>query len=398
MARLGDIATVITKGTTPTSIGFAFENDGINFVKIESVDENGNFICEKFDHISDECHEKLKRSQLQENDILFSIAGAIGRTAIVTKDILPANTNQALAIIRIPQGAINYSFLLYILQSSVVLEQAEKKKQGVAQLNLSLKDIGDFIIPDISLEQQQEIVDKLDKTDTLISLRKQQLSKLDKLVKSRFIELFGDPISNPKNLPVKTLKQLSKLITNGNTPKGGSENYVENGILFLRSQNVWRNRIELDDVAYIDEATHRSLKKSSLRYKDILITKTGRINTENSSLGRAALYLGKDNSANINGHVYLVRLDGSVVPEYVVTILTSEAYRKYIRKVCVGGIDKRQINLDQVEDFPIILPSFELQEQFAAFVEQTDKSKSAIQQSLDKLETLKAALMQKYFG
>jgi len=144
MARLGDIATVITKGTTPTSIGFAFQDEGINFVKIESVDENGNFICEKFDHISDECHEKLKRSQLQEKDILFSIAGAIGRTAIVTKDILPANTNQALAIIRIPQGAINYSFLLYILQSSVILEQAEKKKQGVAQLNLSLKDIGDF--------------------------------------------------------------------------------------------------------------------------------------------------------------------------------------------------------------------------------------------------------------
>ena len=136
MSRLGDIATVITKGTTPTSIGFAFENDGINFVKIESVDENGNFICEKFDHISDECHEKLKRSQLQENDILFSIAGAIGRTAIVTKDILPANTNQALAIIRIPQGVINYSFLLYILQSSAVLEQAEKKKQGSVFLNM----------------------------------------------------------------------------------------------------------------------------------------------------------------------------------------------------------------------------------------------------------------------
>ena len=170
-------------------------------------------------------------------------------------------------------------------------------------------------------------------------------------------------------------------------------------LIFSETNNCnRRNRIELDDVAYIDEATHRSLKKSSLRYKDILITKTGRINTENSSLGRAALYLGKDNSANINGHVYLVRLDGSVVPEYVVTILTSEAYRKYIRKVCVGGIDKRQINLDQVEDFPIILPSFELQEQFASFVEQVDKSKFEIQQSLEKLETLKKALMQKYFG
>ena len=87
MVRLGDIATVITKGTTPTSIGFDFQNEGVNFVKIESVDENGHFICEKFDHISDECHKKLKRSQLQENDILFSIAGAIGRTTIVTKNI-----------------------------------------------------------------------------------------------------------------------------------------------------------------------------------------------------------------------------------------------------------------------------------------------------------------------
>lgn len=117
------------------------------------------------------------------------------------------------------------------------------------------------------------------------------------------------------------------------------------------------------------------MKKSSLKHKDILITKTGRINTENSSLGRAALFLGKDDSANINGHVYLVRLDGSVVPEYVISILTSEAYRKYIRKVCVGGIDKRQINLDQVEEFPIILPSVEQQNEFATFVEHTDKLK-----------------------
>ncbi len=398
MAILRDIATLITKGTTPTSIGFDFQDDGINFVKIECIDENGGFISEKFDHISTECNEKLKRSQLQENDILFSIAGAIGRTAIVKKDILPANTNQALAIIRIPNGVVNYSFLLYALKSSALLEQAEKKKQGVAQLNLSLKDIGDFIIPDISIEQQEQISDNLSKVDKLIFLQKQQLTKLDELVKSRFVEMFGDPISNPKGLPVKNLKQLSTLITNGNTPKGGSDNYVDSGILFIRSQNVWRNRIELDEVVYIDEETHQGLRKSSLKHKDILITKTGRINTENSSLGRAALYLGEDDTANINGHVYLVRLDGSVSPEYVIAILTSEAYRKYIRKVCVGGIDKRQINLDQVEEFPIILPPMEQQIEFATFVEQTDKLKLEVKKSLEKLETLKKSLMQQYFG
>lgn len=115
-------------------------------------------------------------------------------------------------------------------------------------------------------------------------------------------------------------------------------------------------------------------------------------------MGRAALYLGEDGSANINGHVYLVRLNSSVVPEYVVTILTGEAYRKYIRKVCVGGIDKRQINLDQVEDFPIILPPIEQQKQFADFSNKIDKSKSAVKKLLEKAETLKKALMQEYFG
>lgn len=192
---------------------------------------------------------------------------------------------------------------------------------------------------------------------------------------SRFIEMFGDPISNPFGWQVKKLADVSVLITNGNTPKGGSENYMNEGIMFLRSQNVWRNRIDLEDVAYINKDTHAAMAKSSVHDKDILITKTGRINTENSSLGRAAIFHGADNSANINGHVYLVRLDGTVVPEYVVAILTGEPYRRYIRKVCVGGIDKRQINLDQVENFPIILPPIELQEQFATFVAQTDKSK-----------------------
>ena len=91
--------------------------------------------------------------------------------------------------------------------------------------------------------------------------------------------------------------------------------------------------------------------------------------------------------ANINGHVYLVRLDGTTVPEYVVAILTGEPYRRYIRKVCVGGIDKRQINLDQVEAFPIILPPMQLQQQFAAFVAQVDKSKHYRHESRKLLQT-----------
>ena len=108
--------------------------------------------------------------------------------------------------------------------------------------------------------------------------------------------------------------------------------------------------------------------------------------------------MGGNGTANINGHVYLVRLNDTVVPEYVVTILTGEAYRKYIRKVCVGGIDKRQINLEQVEDFPIILPPKELQRQFADFVAQIDKSKVVVQKALDEAQLLFDSLMQEHFS
>jgi len=128
-ARLGEIAELITKGTTPTSIGYKFEEKGISFVKIEAISTTGRFLENKFSYISEECNNNLKRSQLCENDILFSIAGAIGRVAIVEKEILPANTNQALAIIRI-NDKYNKRFLKYLLSSNYIKKQYNKKKTG----------------------------------------------------------------------------------------------------------------------------------------------------------------------------------------------------------------------------------------------------------------------------
>ena len=163
--------------------------------------------------------------------------------------------------------------------------------------------------------------------------------------------------------PVKRLKELSVQINSGNTPKGGSENYVDEGIIFFRSQNVWKDRLEMDDIAYIDNETHVRMKRSSLKHGDILMTKIGRINTENSSLGRAALYMGEDDKANVNGHVYFIRLKQEVNNKFVFRILVSEEYRDLIRSVCVGGIDKRQLNKEHIEEFPIICPPTDIVEE-----------------------------------
>jgi restriction endonuclease S subunit len=170
-------------------------------------------------------------------------------------------------------------------------------------------------------------------------LRREAIEKLGSLSQAIFYEMFGNPITNERKWGIRTLKELSTKISSGSTPKGGKQVYVERGITFLRSQNVWRNKIEIDDVVYIDELTYQKMQKTSLKNGDILITKTGRINTENSSLGRAAMFLGKDNSANINGHVYLIRLKKDVLNEFILYIMTTPEYREYIRSICVGGID-----------------------------------------------------------
>lgn len=390
IATLSDIGEIITGNTPKTSEPENYESNDIPFLKPSDFNNDSLDLKETEFYISEKARNKARI--LPIDSVVVTCIGIIGKTKILTKECA---FNQQINAIILKNNCYN-RFVAYAITFQKDLLQGKANAAVVPIINKS--EFSNIKIPLPPLETQRKIAATLDKVTRTIDLCNAILEKLDLLVKARFVEMFGDPIDNPMGWQIKPLKELSTLITNGNTPKGGSENYVDTGIIFLRSQNVWRNKIDLSDVAFIDEATNQKMKKSIVKHKDILITKTGRINTENSSLGRAALYLGEDNSANINGHVYLVRLNSSVVPEYVVTILTGEAYRKYIRKVCVGGIDKRQINLDQVEDFPIILPPKEQQQQFADFSNQIDKSKLAVKKVLEKAETLKKALMQEYFG
>jgi len=183
LVAIGDLAEIITKGTTPTTIGFKFIDSGINFVKIESITEDGSFLKEKFNFITEECHQQLGRSQLQENDVLFSIAGAFGRSAVVTPDILPANTNQALAIIR-PTNQILPKYLRAVLKSEHVLKLIETLKVGVAQYNLSLKQIREMEIPLPPLDIQAEIVQTLDQYRSEIEAFKNEIEGVNNKIES----------------------------------------------------------------------------------------------------------------------------------------------------------------------------------------------------------------------
>ena len=387
---LGEIFE-IGSGGTPSKTHPEYYGGSIPWVKTGDLKDEYLYSVE--DCITEEGLKNSSAKMYQPGTVLIAMYGAtIGATSILKFD---ACTNQACAAFK-PSKDVMPEYLYYFLRS----KQQKFISDGVggAQPNISAGYLKKVSIDIRTIEEQEKIVTVLDKLNVVIKIRQREIDELDNLIKARFVELFGDAVANPMKWPVKKLKDLSIQINSGNTPKGGSENYVEKGITFFRSQNVWKDQLEMDDIAYIDAETHASMKRSSLKHGDILMTKTGRINTENSSLGRAALYDGEDDMANVNGHVYFIRLKKGVNNKFVLRILVSPEYRDLIRSVCVGGIDKRQLNKEHIEDFPIICPPSDMIDDYIAFVEQVDKSKVAIQKSLEKIQLLFDSLMQKYFG
>ncbi len=367
--------------------------DGFPVIKIGNIFMDGTLNLEECQYTTDGVNEKYYS---QRGDIYIALSGAttgkIGIMDASEKYVI----NQRVGIVRQKSDDIPQEYIKYFLlrQTDRILQEAA----GCAQPNISPRQIAEYVVPDTSQEKMQEICEVLDRIKKIIDSRKVQISALDNLIKARFVEMFGDAVANPMNWPVKKLKDLSVQINSGNTPKGGSENYVKDGITFFRSQNVWKDRLEMDDIAYIDVETHESMKRSSLKHGDILMTKTGRINTENSSLGRAALYMGEDDMANVNGHVYFIRLKPEVNNKFVLRILVSPEYRDLIRRVCVGGIDKRQLNKEHIEDFPIICPPSDMIDEYVVFADQVNKSKVKVQKALEETQKLFDSLMQQYFG
>lgn len=389
---LSDIGKIET-GTTPRSSDAAnYASNDIPFIKPSDIDDDKITLIERGEfYISNRAKKEARI--VPKGSVLVTCIGNIGKIGILQNECA---FNQQINAIIPNFSLISPKFLAYAIKAQQKTLNAKANAAVVPIINKSSFSKIKICVPE--LLEQDKVLKRLGLVDQLITLHERQINKLNILIKSEFVEIFGDPVRNEKSWSTKTLKDLSVKITNGTTPKGGSKVYAKKGIMFLRSQNIWKNKIDLDDVAYIDDKTNEKMLESVLKHNDILITKTGRINTENSSLGRSALYKGKDGQANINGHVYLVRLKPEINHLFVLNILISDSYRELIRKMCVGGIDKRQLNKNHVEDFPIILPPIKLQNHFAAFVQQVDKSRLAVQKSLGQLEILKKSLMQKYFG
>ena len=263
--------------------------------------------------------------------------------------------------------------------------------KAVNQASVSIGNLKAIKVEVPCLNEQRRIAATLDKGDELRANRQVTLLNLRSLCTSWFAHLFGDPLGNTKKWPVVPLGELANYVSSGVTPLGGSTVYTNNGVLFIRSQNVLMGELDLSDAAYITPSMHDAMRRTWVKNGDVLLNITG------ASIGRVALYKGKDDTANVNQHVCIIRLDRQrVVPEYISATLGYPSFNSHIVKQNAGAT-RQAFNYEQVRNFIVPLPPVELQSQFATVLDRVEEVKRQALHSHAKINDLLASLQQRAF-
>ena len=371
MARLGDVATYVN--------GFAFKpsdwsDEGLPIIRIQDLTGN-SYQANRYNG------SYLPKYEVNDGDVLISWSASLG--VYVWKGE-KAVLNQHIFKVVFDKAEVDKSFFVHQVQN--VLENAASEAHGATMKHLTkpVFDALPFYLPDI--EKQKEISAVLDRVSELIALRKEQLVKLDQLVKSRFVELFGDPVKNNMGWESKPLNDVCDGIGDG---LHGTPEYDEGGEYpFINGNNL------IDGEIIITPATKMVAAKTYEKHF-IDISTNAILISINGTLGKLAFYNGE--KVMLGKSACYCNLKQDINKVFVYGVMKSDAFAEFLENSSTKSTIKN-VGLKAMREFRLILPPMELQEQFAAFVEQTDKSKLAIQQSLDKLELLKESLMQEYFG
>ncbi len=387
MARLGDICEVLN--------GYAFKSEeytssGVRIIRISNVQKG--YIEDTAPAFYPIDTTDIEKYTLYEDDLLISLTGNVGRVALLKKEFLPAALNQRVACLRLKDSAqYDKSFLYCFLNSDYFENKCIQSAKGVAQKNMSTEWLKEYQIPNLSLVEQKEIAAVLNKISELISARTMQLSKMDKFVKSRFIELFGMPGTDAFGWGLVPLGSTCNI-----NPKKSLDSRLVSGavVSFVPMPAVTEHgKIDATAIKEYDEV------KTGFTYfaeNDVLFAKI----TPCMENGKGAVAKGLHNGIGFGSTEFHVLrpISGKTDPYWIYTLTTFSQFRMDAASNMTGSAGQRRVPASFLENYRVSLPPIALQEQFAAFVEQVDKSKLAIRQSLEKLETLKKALMQQYFG
>ena len=374
--RLGDMASYVN--------GYAFKPEqrgkvGLPIIRIQDL--TGNVYDLGFYD-----GDYPKKVEINDGDVLISWSASLG---VYEWNRGKALLNQHIFKVVFDKLTVDKKFFMYAVKYK--LEEMESKAHGATMKHITKKDFDNTVISFPTIVEQERISNTLNKLHTIIDSKKFQLEKLDNLIKARFVEMFGDPSKGDK---IKTDKRkIGEIATV--TKLAGFEftkyiNYQEEGdIIMLRGLNCKNGHLVLDDIKWIDQAISDALPRSKLYKGDILMTYAG-------TIGDVAM-VDKDNTYHLAPNVGKISINNTneINPVFLTQLFLNT--HDYIMSFA-SQVAQASINMQKIRDFDYYFPPIELQNQFATFVAQVDKSKFAVQKSLEKTQLLFDSLMQEYFG
>jgi type I restriction enzyme S subunit len=361
IVKLGDVATVVTKGTTPTTVGYQFVESGIPFLRAEDV--NGGFVsfADADKKITPECHKAFARSQLQAGDLLITIAGTVGRVGIVPDGAGTANCNQAVSIIRLKPDFFDLQFLGYFLRTSAVQHRFRQQGTTATITNISLAQIKDVEVPLLPLPEQHRIVDLLSRAEGIVRLRREAEKKAAELIPALFLDMFGDPATNLKKWPVRKVSDFVARFEGGKNIQAGSENGSPYRILKVSAatSGIYReSESKPSPDGYNPPISH------IVRSGDMLFS---RANTE-ELVGATAIIFATNGKTLLPDKLWRFVWSEPVAPAYMHALFQSRHVRRELGKLS-SGTSASMRNISQAKLFSLLLPvaPYVEQERFAEY-------------------------------
>ena len=382
--RLSDIYN-LQMGKTPSRDNDTYWKDGeYEWISIADLSKCDKYISQTKEKITKKAVEESGIHIIPADTVIMSFKLSIGKVAITQKALFSNEAIMAFIDKKVVSISPQYAFYLFSAQN---WDAGTNRAVMGSTLNKATLSQYRVLIHDV--QTQAEIVERLDKLSDLIRHRRQELQKLDDLVKSQFIEMFGDPVLNPYNWPIVNIGEIAIDVRYGT-----SKPAVEGGQYpYLRMNNLtYEGFLDLSNMKYID-IPDDEIEKYIVRKGDILFNRTNSIDL----VGKTCVF-DLDEAMIIAGYIIRIRLNDKLLPVVFSNYMNLPVLKKRLRNMAKGAVNQANINAQELKSVRIYLPPIKLQNQFAAFVEQTDKSKFRIKQSLEKLEMLYKSLLQEYFG
>ena len=383
--KLKDIFDLQMGKTPPRNNQDYWNTNDNKWISIADLSKTGKYISKTKECLSDDAVKNSGIKVIPANTVVMSFKLSIGKTAITAEDMYSNEAIMAFHDRHVVEILPEYIFYMFKYKN-----WDESSNKAVMGKTLNKATLSEVVVEICPIEKQREIVTILDKMMDILSGREQELQLLDDLIKARFVEMFGDPVCNPLRWEKKTLKEVCIKLNDGT--HFSPESFETGEYKYVTAKNIKMSGFDFTNITYVPEEVHRPIyERCNPELGDVLYIKDGvttgiaMVNTleeEFTLLSSVALL--KQDRRIMNGH-------------FLSALLNDENLYTDIRSN-MGGAAITRLTIAKLNTIKVILPPIELQTQFAAFVEQTNKSKAVIQKALDKTQLLFDSLMQKYFG